>query len=259
MRFSWATDRLSSRPPGRLRSTIGTQTVRREPHRVPGPLLRDRARRPHSPGPCRTLPPEAGLRRPLPERRPEAGMLSGSGRPRLRGSAASSRCARPSASAPAPPTLVCSRPRPCGSTGARSRLQRGGSTESPAGEDCTRPGQSGALGAGCPGQVGAARGTREGAGPRQRTGARRDGRRVGVGAGRSRCSAGRPQTWKKLSLEALFPRGAVVVPSSPGPCRVGLTSHRPQLHLRPGLHFCGRCRGGEGWRGGGREHHIWGG
>ncbi|XP_030103091.1 LHFPL tetraspan subfamily member 2 protein isoform X2 [Mus musculus] len=80
-------------------------------------------------------------------------MLSGSGRPGLRGSAASSRCARPSASAPAPPTLVCSRPRPCGSAGARSRLQRGGGTESPAGEGCTRPGQSGALGAGCPGQA----------------------------------------------------------------------------------------------------------
>lgn len=89
-----------------------------------------------------------------------------------------------------------------------------------------------------------------------------EGRVAGAGAGRSRCSAGQPQTWKKLSLEALFPRGAVVVPSSPGPCRVGLTGHRPQLHLRPGLHFCGWCRGGEDWRGGGRgvrEHHIWGG
>lgn len=162
------------------------------------------SRHPHRPGPCRTLPPEAGLRRPLPARRPEAGMLCGSGRPGLRGSAASSRCARPSASAPAPPTLVCSRPRPCGSAGARPRLQRGGGTESAAREGCTRPTHSGALGAGCPGQVGAARGAREGAGPRQRKrGA--EGRAAGARAGRSRCSAGRPQTWKKLILEALFP------------------------------------------------------
>lgn len=143
------------------------------------------------PGPAGPSPAEAGLRRPLPARRPEAGMLSGSGRPGLRGSAASSRCARPSASAPAPPTLVCSRPRPCGSAGARSRLQRGGGTESPAGEGCTRPAQSGALGAGCPGQVGAARGDREGAGPRQRTGARRDGRRVLAREGAAAAPAGR--------------------------------------------------------------------
>lgn len=182
-------------------------------------------------------------------------MLCGCGRPGLRGSAASSRCARPSASAPAPPTLVCSRPRPSGSAGARPRLQRGGGTESAAGEGYTRPTQSGALGAGCPGQVGAARGARAGAGPGQRTGGA-EGRAAGAGAGRSRCSAGRPQTWKKLSLEALFFRGAVVVPASPGPCRVGLTGHRPQLHLRPGLHFwmlfLWRVQRGEGWRGGGQ-------
>lgn len=82
------------------------------------------------------------------------------------------RCARPSASAPAPPTLVCSRPRPCGSARARSRRQRGGCTESPAGEGFMLPAQS------VPGQVGEARGAREGDGPGQRTGARRDRRRV---------------------------------------------------------------------------------
>lgn len=184
-------------------------------------------------------------------------MLSGSGRPGLRGSAASSCCARPSASAPAPPTLVCSRPRLCGSAGARRTLQRGGGTESPAGEGCTRPAQSGALGAGCPGQVGAAPGAREGAGPRQRAGGA-EGQAAAAGAGRSRCSAVWPLDGEEVEPGSAFsPRGAVEVPASSRPCRVGLTGHRPQLHLRPELHFCGRCRGLRAGEEGGTPHLRW--
>lgn len=201
------------------------------------------SRHPHRPGPCRTLPPEAGLRRPLPARRPEAGMLCGSGRPGLRGSAASSRCARPSASAPAPPTLVCSRPRPCGSAGARPRLQRGergwGRLHAPDPQRgvrsrLPRPGRR------CAGSPGGGRS------PTAQEG------RGGTGGG---CWGGKEPLQRRPAADveevdpgSAFSRGSVVIPASPSPCRVGLTGHRPQLHLRPGLHFwmlffCGGCRG----------------
>lgn len=76
-------------PPRRIRSTISApetappKCMRRGPGRAPGPLSPGSHVAHTIPSPAGPPPPapEAGPRRPLPVRRPEAGMLSGSGRP----------------------------------------------------------------------------------------------------------------------------------------------------------------------------------
>jgi hypothetical protein len=179
-------------------------SVRREPRRAPGPLLRDRARRPHSPGPCRTLPP-GGRASPTPPRaaagggdaewqrpawaarfgrllplRPPLGLRPGAADPRL-----------------LPPSPLRVRRGQIEAAARRRHREPGwGRLHAPGPERgvrsrLPRPGRC------CAGSPGGGRS------PTVHGGA--EGRAAGAGAGRIRCSAGPPQTWKKLSLEALFP------------------------------------------------------
>lgn len=220
-------------PSRRLRSTIGTQTappkcMGRGPHWAPGPLRGDLA----SPKPSGALqdPPPGGRASPTPPRaaagggdaewqrpawaarfgrllplRPPLGLRPGAADPRL-----------------LPPSPL--------------RVRRG-QTETAARRRHGEPGWGrllpwpGRRFAGSPG------------GGRSPTA---HGERGGTGGG---CRGGKEPLQRgpavdveKVEPGSAFSRGAVEVPASSGPCRVGLTGHRPQLHLRPQLHFCARCR-----------------
>lgn len=113
-----------------------------------------------------------------------------------------------------------------------------------------------------PGQVGEARGAREGDGPGQRTGAQRDRRRV---PGREGSAVVPAADVDEVEPGTASYRGAAGVPRQS--CSVPRGSHWPQTlaasQTRAACFFVASTKiGGEGWRGGGRgwgAHHIWGG
>lgn len=196
--FSWAADRLSTGPAG------GTQTAGGEnPAGLWDPFA-GISRRPHPPGPCRTLP-RGGRASPTPPR-----AAAGGGDAEWQRPAWAARFGRllplcpplglrPGAADPRllPPSPLRVRRGQIQAAARRRHREPGwGRLHAPGPERgvrsrLPRPGRR------CAGRPGGGRS------PTAHRGA--EGRTAGAGAGRSRCSAGRPQTWKKLSLEALFP------------------------------------------------------